>query len=81
MNTKFIIGRSKGFTLQLNSEFVTNNSYRYHDENTREEDLIHPEDIAHFAKHDADEDEAERVAQLDKLSIVDQNIPEKFRRN
>jgi hypothetical protein len=54
---------------------------RYHDENTKEEDLIHPEDIAHFKLHDELEDEAERVAALDKLSIVEQNIPAKFRRD
>jgi hypothetical protein len=50
------------------------------DENTREEDLIHPEDIEHFRLHDELEDEAERVAALDKLAIVEQNIPVKFRR-
>ena len=50
------------------------------DENTKEEDLIHPEDIEHFRLHDELEDEAERVAALDKLAIVDQNIPAKFRR-
>ena len=53
---------------------------RYHDENTKEEDLIHPEDIEHFRKHDELEDEADRVAALDKLSIVEQNIPAKFRK-
>jgi hypothetical protein len=53
---------------------------RYHDENTKEEDLIHPEDIEHFRKHDELEDEAERVAALDKMSIVVDNIPRKFRR-
>ena len=53
---------------------------RYHDENTKEEDLIHPEDIEHFKKHDELQDEAERQAQLDKMAIVEQNIPDKFRR-
>lgn len=47
---------------------------------TREEDLTHPEDIAHFAKHDALEDAAERQEQLDRMPIVEQNIPQKFRR-
>jgi hypothetical protein len=51
------------------------------DENTKEEDLIHPEDIEHFRLHDELEDEAERVAALDKLAIVEQNIPSKFRRD
>ena len=54
---------------------------RYHDENTKEEDLIHPEDIEHFKLHDDLEDEADRVAALDKLAIVEQNIPMKFRRD
>jgi hypothetical protein len=53
---------------------------RYHDENTRAEDLIHPEDIEHFKLHDELEDEADRVAALDKMAIVEQNIPQKFRR-
>lgn len=53
----------------------------YSDENTKEEDLIHPEDIEHFRLHDELEDEAERVAALDKLAIVEQNIPAKFRRD
>jgi hypothetical protein len=54
---------------------------RYHDENTKEEDLIHPEDIEHFKQHDELQDEAERVAKMDRLSVVEQNIPEKFRRS
>ena len=47
---------------------------------TREEDLTHPEDIAHFAKHDAMEEAADRQEQLDQMPIVEQNIPQKFRR-
>lgn len=47
---------------------------------TREEDLTHPEDIAHFAKHDADAEAAERQEQLDRMPIVEHNIPQKFRR-
>jgi hypothetical protein len=54
---------------------------RYHDENTKEEDLTHPEDIAHFKLHDDLEDEADRQADLDKRSIVEENIPGKFRRD
>lgn len=53
---------------------------RYHDENTKEEDLTHPEDIAHFKLHDQLEDELERVAKLDQMTIVEANIPRKFRR-
>jgi hypothetical protein len=53
--------------------------HRYHDENTREEDLTHPEDIAHFKKHDEMDAEADRIARLDSQSIVLDNIPQKFR--
>jgi hypothetical protein len=43
--------------------------------------LTHPEDIAHFKLHDDLEDEADRQAKLDKMSIVEENIPAKFRRD
>lgn len=54
---------------------------RYHDENTKEEDLTHPEDIEHFRQHDKLEDEAAKQAEEDALSIVEHNIPKKFRRD
>ena len=47
---------------------------------TKEEDLIHPEDIEHFRKHDEMDAAAERQEQLDRMQIVEQNIPQKFRR-
>lgn len=47
---------------------------------TREEDLTHPEDIEHFRKHDEMEAAAERQEKLDSMPIVEQNIPQKFRR-
>ena len=47
---------------------------------TREEDLTHPEDIAHFKKHDREADEEERQEKLDRMPSVEQNIPQKFRR-
>ena len=53
---------------------------RYHDENTKLEDLTHPEDIEHFKKHEEMEAEEERLAKLSKQSIVEENIPSKFRR-
>ena len=48
---------------------------------TKEEDLIHPEDIAHFAKHDREEEEEERFEQAYKQAVIESNIPQKFRRN
>jgi len=61
-------------------EYEIHHFEKYHDENTREEDLVHPEDIEHFRKHDAMEDEAERVLREQRQRIVDKNIPPKFRR-
>ncbi len=54
---------------------------RYHDENTKLEDLTHPEDIEHFKKHEQMEAEEERREQLNKQSIIEANIPDKFRRD
>lgn len=61
-------------------EYEIHHFEKYHDENTREEDLIHPEDIAHFRKHDQMEDEAFRVAIEQSQQIVEHNIPMKFRK-
>jgi hypothetical protein len=61
-------------------EYEIHHFEKYHDENTREEDLTHPEDIEHFRKHDLREDEAERVLQEQQQNIVERNIPAKFRR-
>ncbi|MCJ1482545.1 hypothetical protein MMC06_002711 [Schaereria dolodes] len=61
-------------------EYEIHHFEKFHDENTREEDLTHPEDIAHFAKHDREADEADRQEELDRMAIVEQNIPQKFRR-
>lgn len=54
---------------------------RYHDENTKLEDLTHPEDIAHFKKHEQMEEEEERQEEMERQSIVEANIPMKFRRD
>ena len=44
------------------------------------EELNHPEDYAHFALHDALDDEADRQQEMDQMRIVEANIPAKFRR-
>lgn len=61
-------------------EYEIHHWEKYHDENTKLEDLTHPEDIEHFKKHEEMEDAEERIQQLDKMSIVEANIPPKFRR-
>jgi len=52
----------------------------YHDENTTEEDLIHPEDIEHFRHHEEMEAAEERQQVLDHMPINEANIPLKYRR-
>ncbi|KAL2759632.1 hypothetical protein ACRALDRAFT_1074155 [Sodiomyces alcalophilus JCM 7366] len=61
-------------------EYEIHHWEKYHDENTKLEDLTHPEDIEHFKKHEEMEREAERIANMAKVAIVDANIPHKFRR-
>lgn len=53
---------------------------RYHGEDTKLEDLTHPEDIEHFKKHEQMEAEQERREALRKQNIIEENIPSKFRR-
>ncbi|KAF4585649.1 EF-hand-like domain protein [Ophiocordyceps camponoti-floridani] len=61
-------------------EYEMHHWAKYHDENTKLEDLTHPEDIEHFKKHEEEEKAAEAQQALDQKSIVEENIPSKFRR-
>lgn len=61
-------------------EYEIHHWEKYHDENTKLEDLTHPEDIEHFKKHEQLEDAEERLEQLNHMRIVEENIPAKFRR-
>lgn len=72
-------GFDRAWTKLGQSDLHSADADRYHDENTREEDLIHPEDIAHFKKHDEMEEEEERMEALSRRAIVAENIPQKFR--
>lgn len=84
MNTRSIILRS--FTTKVRvppplSQFILSTELMIaFPPDTKEEDLIHPEDIEHFRKHDEMDAAAERQEQLDRMQIVEQNIPQKFRR-
>ncbi|KXX82302.1 Calcineurin B-like protein 4 [Madurella mycetomatis] len=62
-------------------EYEIHHWEKYHDENTKLEDLTHPEDIEHFRKHEQMEAEQEQAEQLTRQSIVEDNIPAKFRRD
>jgi len=89
---EYTIGVGKGLTLpdfglgpghhgDDEYEYEIHHWEKYHDENTREEDLTHPEDIEHFRKHEQMEAQQERQEQMDRMAIVEANIPMKFRRS
>lgn len=61
-------------------EYEIHHFEKFHGDETTEEELTHPEDIAHFAKHDREEAERERLVRLEKMAIVEENIPVKFRK-
>ncbi|PHH69300.1 hypothetical protein CDD82_7851 [Ophiocordyceps australis] len=62
-------------------EYEIHHWEKYHDENTKLEDLTHPEDIEHFKMHENLEKAAEELEALEKRPIVEENIPAKFRRS
>lgn len=62
-------------------EYEIHHWEKYHDENTKLEDLTHPEDIEHFRKHEQMEDAQEKLEAMEMMSIVEDNIPMKFRRH
>lgn len=62
-------------------EYEIHHWEKYHSDDDSLEDLNHPEDIEHFRKHDELEEAEERLAKLDRMAIVPENIPAKFRRS
>ncbi|KAG5971576.1 hypothetical protein E4U55_001163 [Claviceps digitariae] len=61
-------------------EYEIHHWEKYHDENTRLEDLTHPEDVEHFKHHEDMERQAEEQARRDRVRVVEENIPAKFKR-
>ena len=61
-------------------EYEIHHWEKYHDENTKLEDLTHPEDIEHFRKHEQMEEEQERLEAMERRPIVLENVPELFRK-
>jgi len=75
-------GYGPGHHGDAEQEYELHHWQQYHaDGHDSPEDMIHPEDIEHYAQHDKLEDEADRQAELDRRPIVSENIPAKFRRN
>lgn len=74
-------GLGPGHHGDVEYEYEIHHFEKYHGDDTKVEDLNHPEDIEHFRNHDAAEDAEARLEQLERMQIVEANIPQKFRRN
>ncbi|KAI9928304.1 hypothetical protein ASPWEDRAFT_38874 [Aspergillus wentii DTO 134E9] len=74
------LGFGPGHHGDIEYEYEIHHFEKYHGDDAKEEDLTHPEDIEHFRKHDQEEDAADRLEQLEKMPIVEGNIPQKFLR-
>lgn len=73
-------GLGPGHHGDIEYEYEIHHFEKFHGPDTTEEDLVHPEDIEHFKMHDVLEDEQERIAIEQSQSIVEANIPLKFRK-
>lgn len=73
-------GYGPGHHGDLEYEYEIHHYEKYHGEDAKDEDLTHPEDIEHFRLHDELEAAEERLEKLDRMQIVESNIPAKFRR-
>ena len=63
-------------------EYEIHHWEKYHSgDDVKEEDLIHPEDIAHFKKHEEEEARQEEWERKEGAGIIEGNIPMKFRVN
>ncbi|BDD62775.1 hypothetical protein MPDQ_006120 [Monascus purpureus] len=71
-------GFGPGHHGDMEYEYEIHHFEKYHGDDAKEEDLTHPEDIEHFKKHDEEEDAASRLEKLEKMRIVEANIPQKF---
>jgi hypothetical protein len=61
-------------------EYEIHHWEKYHGDDTTEDELVHPEDIAHFAKHEREEREEEELERKMARTIIVENIPKKFLR-
>jgi hypothetical protein len=63
-------------------EYEIHHWEKYHSgDDVKEEDLTHPEDIAHFKMHEEKEARQEEWERAEAKGIVEKNIPAKFRQN
>ncbi|KAF7588042.1 hypothetical protein BBP40_006232 [Aspergillus hancockii] len=71
-------GFGPGHHGDIEYEYEIHHFEKYHGDDAKEEDLTHPEDIEHFRLHDEEDDAATRLEQLERMQIVEKNIPQKF---
>ncbi|KAL2210339.1 putative calcium ion binding protein [Sarocladium strictum] len=79
-NTLPDVGTGPGHHGDDEYEYEIHHWEKYHDENTKLEDLTHPEDIEHFKKHEEMERSQEKLEQMESMAIIVENIPLKFRK-
>lgn len=72
------LGLGPGHHGDLEYEYEIHHFEKYHGDDAREEDLTHPEDIEHFKRHDHEEAEQLRTDAMERLSIIEANIPGMF---
>ncbi|KAK5791252.1 hypothetical protein VI817_006561 [Penicillium citrinum] len=75
------LGFGPGHHGDMEYEYEIHHFEKYHDDETTEEELTHPEDIEHFRRHDEEELAQARLEKLERMAVVEANIPSKFRRN
>ncbi|KAK2746347.1 hypothetical protein FQN57_003229 [Myotisia sp. PD_48] len=71
-------GLGPGHHGDMEYEYEIHHFEKYHGDDTTEEDLTHPEDVEHFKRHDKEENERLRLEALERMSVVEANIPVKF---
>lgn len=74
------LGYGPGHHGDIEYEYEIHHFEKFHGDDTAEEDLTHPEDIEHFRRHDEEEAAEMRLEKLERMSLVEANIPAKFRR-
>lgn len=88
---EFVIGQAQGIELpdfgygpghhgDDEYEYEIHHFEKFHGADTKLEDLTHPEDIEHFKMHEEEEERLARQEQMDRIPIIEANIPSKFRR-
>lgn len=74
------LGYGPGHHGDIEYEYEIHHFEKFHGDDATEEELTHPEDIEHFRQHDELEAAEMRLEKLERMAVVEANIPAKFRR-